>query len=89
MVQESGMIVGQQIYRRDLKLKTKNNLMTKITKQFAAAFAVAGTLAVAGSAMAQGVTGPQYLSNMDPANVQFFNLWQTPPATVTQTSTGL
>jgi hypothetical protein len=63
--------------------------MTKITKQFMAAFAVVGGLAVASSAMAQGVTGPQYLSNMDPANVQFFNLWQTPPATVTQTGTGL
>ena len=63
--------------------------MTKITKQFVAAFAVAGTLAVAGSAMAQGVTGQPNLSNIDPANAQFFNLWQTPPATVTQTGTGL
>ena len=63
--------------------------MTKNTKQFITVFALAGGLAMAGTAQAQGVTGTQYLSNIDPANVQFFGLWTTPPATVTQTATGL
>jgi hypothetical protein len=63
--------------------------MKQQTKRLVAALMVTGSLAVAASAQAQGVTGTQYLSNMNPADVAFFNLWQSPPATITQTATGL
>src|ERR1039457_2628838 len=56
---------------------------------FATTLILAGALGMAGSARAQGVTGTPYLSNMDPANVQFFNVWGTPAATITSTALGL
>lgn len=58
------------------------------TKWFAGAVA-AGTLIMAGSAQAQGVTGTQYLSNLDPASMAFTGFWNTANATITSTATGL
>jgi hypothetical protein len=63
--------------------------MRKQTKWMAVTAAVASGLAMAASAQAQGITGPQYLSNIDPANVSFTGVWVTPPATVTSTPLGL
>jgi len=63
--------------------------MKKTIKWLASALAVAGGLVIASSAQAQGVTGPQYLSNINPTNVQFFQTWGTPATTITSTSLGL
>jgi hypothetical protein len=49
----------------------------------------AGALALTGSAQAQGVTGTQFLSNIDPAAVSFTGFWNTPNATITSTAAGL
>jgi hypothetical protein len=58
------------------------------TKWFAGAVA-AGALALTGTAQAQPVTGTPFLSNMDPANVQFFNQWADPSTVTTSTAAGL
>jgi hypothetical protein len=57
-------------------------------KWFAGAVA-AGALFTTGSAQAQGVTGTQFLSNMDPNNVSFFNQWADPSTVTTSTALGL
>ena len=67
----------------------KKTYMKPQTKWLAAALVATGGLLVSSSAQAQGVTGTQYLSNLDPAAVQFFGVWTTPPATVTSTPFGL
>lgn len=65
-------------------------MLMKTTPQLiAAALVVAGALTAVSPARAQGITGPQYLSNMNPTNVQFFNVWSTPAATITSTAQGL
>jgi hypothetical protein len=63
--------------------------MKQHNKWLAGALAVVSGLIMTGSAQAQGVTGTQYLSNMDPANVGFFNQWADPSTVITSTPTGL
>lgn len=67
----------------------KNNLMKESVKWFAAALVAASGLIAATSVQAQGITGTTYLSNINPTNVQFFQVWATPAATITSTALGL
>jgi hypothetical protein len=65
--------------------------MKQHTNLIATAVALAGGLALIGSAEAQSVTGDAYLDNITPASVTaYYAAWASqPPTTVTQTATGL
>lgn len=56
---------------------------------FATTLVLASGLGMAVSARGQGITGTPYLSNINPTNVGFFQVWATPAATITQTPSGL
>jgi hypothetical protein len=63
--------------------------MKYYTKWLSTSLAVASGLVMVSSAQAQGVTSTPYLSNIDPADVAFTDIWNTPAATKTSTATGL
>jgi hypothetical protein len=54
-----------------------------------AALVATGSLVVAASALAQGITGTTYLSNINPTAPSYTGLWNTPLTTITSTPQGL
>ena len=56
--------------------------MKQQTIRLVTAFAVAGGLALAGSALAQPVTGTPTLSNLNPVNLTLGGSWSTPTTTL-------